>query len=213
MLAMARQLLKQSLQFLSRTVGRILGRTWLRLAIASFSVVLVGWGCATALQPPLPDVPDVVASETIERPLESKADTGAQHLPIEAQATIGDREIYLEVAKTPQQQQIGLMFRQRVGPQCGMVFPFEPARPVRFWMQNVPISLDMIFLRADEVRAIEANVPPCDRDPCPLYGPQREPVDRVVELAGGRAAELGLVVGDRLEIQPLTGDTSALPCP
>lgn len=168
----------------------------LGLAIASFALALTFWGCAIASQP-----------------LASVADAGGQQLPVEAQVTIGEREIYLEVAKTPRQQQIGLMFRQQVGPQCGMVFPFEPARPVRFWMQNVPIALDMIFLRAGEIRAIEADVPPCDREPCPLYGPPQDPVDRVIELAGGRAAELGLSVGDRLEIRPLTADAATLPCP
>ncbi|MEO0948297.1 MAG: DUF192 domain-containing protein, partial [Cyanobacteria bacterium J06641_5] len=130
------------------------------MTLASISVVLVCWGCATASQPVLPDA---AVDETSERPPAQTADNGAQRLPIEAQATVGDRQIYFEVAKTPRQQQIGLMFRQQVGPQCGMVFPFEPPRPVRFWMQNVPISLDMLFLRADVVRAIEANVPPCDR--------------------------------------------------
>lgn len=67
-------------------------------------------------------------------------------------------------------------------------------------MKNVVIDLDMIFLNGDEVVAIAADVPPCTTEPCPLYGPEL-PVDQVIELRGGRAAELGVQVGDRLEIE------------
>ena len=182
-------------------------RLW--LAIASFSIGLICWGCTMASSPV---VPEVAADETLERAARPIV-SGGQQLPIEAQVAIGDRIIYLEVARTAEQQRIGLMNRESLGPQCGMVFPFEPPRPVRFWMKNVAISLDMIFMREGTIRAIEASVPPCDGDPCPLYGPPREPIDRVIELAGGRAAELGLVVGDRLEIQPLAANAPEPPCP
>jgi uncharacterized membrane protein (UPF0127 family) len=46
-------------------------------------------------------------------------------------------------------------------------------------------------------------VPPCTAVPCPTYGPNTA-VDQVIELRGGRAAELGIRVGDRLQIQPKT---------
>jgi len=83
-----------------------------------------------------------------------------------------------------------------------MVFPFSPARPVSFWMKNVRITLDMVFLQHGQVQAVAANVPPCKEDPCPVYGPA-VPIDQVIELRGGRAQELGIHVGDRLLVQPL----------
>jgi len=82
-----------------------------------------------------------------------------------------------------------------------MLFPIEPARNVRFWMRNVLIELDMIFLREGVVQAIIPNVPPCLTENCPNYGPD-VPVDGVMELRGGRAAELGLKVGDRIPNLP-----------
>lgn len=125
-----------------------------------------------------------------------------QKLPITAQARVGDTSIQLEVAQTPQQQSMGLMFRAALPDDRGMLFSFEPPRPVHFWMKNVPVPLDMVFLRDGEVKAIEANVPPCTDEPCPIYGPQSEiKIDQVIELRGGRAAELGLQVGDRIEIE------------
>jgi uncharacterized membrane protein (UPF0127 family) len=124
-----------------------------------------------------------------------------QLLPVAVKTNIGDRAIGLEVARTPQEQEIGLMFRTELPPDRGMLFPIEPARNVRFWMRNVFIELDMIFLRQGVVQAIIPNVPPCLTENCPNYGPD-VPVDGVMELRGGRAAELGLKVGDRIPNLP-----------
>ena len=123
-----------------------------------------------------------------------------QYLPIEATVQIEETLIELEVAKTPQQQQIGLMYRQSLDKNRGMIFVFEQLRPVRFWMKNVNISLDMIFLANGRVKAVLDNVPPCSVDPCPTYGPENL-VDQVIELSGGRAKELGIEAGDELEIK------------
>jgi uncharacterized membrane protein (UPF0127 family) len=124
-----------------------------------------------------------------------------QVLPISAEVEIGDEQIQLEVARTPQEQAMGLMFRTELPPDRGMLFPFEFARPVQFWMQNTLIPLDMVFLLDGEVKEIVASAPPCESQPCPTYGPTRQRVNQVIELAGGRAAELGLQVGDRLDIR------------
>jgi uncharacterized protein len=118
-----------------------------------------------------------------------------QVLPVGATVILGEQTIELEVARTPQQQALGLMFRESLPDNRGMLFSFEPAREVGFWMKNVKISLDMIFLRDGVIRAI-LSVPPCASDPCPTYGPL-EPIDQVIELRGGRAEELGLKEGDR----------------
>lgn len=128
--------------------------------------------------------------------------TRGQVLPITAQAEIGGQIIQLEVAETPEQQSMGLMYRPPLPDDRGMLFPFEPARQVRFWMENTPSPLDIIFLRDGEVKEIAANVPPCTSSPCPTYGPWAD-INQVLELRSGRAAELGLKVGDRIVIRPL----------
>jgi uncharacterized membrane protein (UPF0127 family) len=124
-----------------------------------------------------------------------------QLLPISVNTIVGDRAIGLEVAKTPQEQATGLMFRTELPDDRGMFFPIAPARNVRFWMKNVLIELDMVFLREGVVQAIIPNVPPCLSETCPNYGPD-VPVDGVIELRGGRAAQLGLKVGDRIPNLP-----------
>ncbi|MFM7545868.1 MAG: DUF192 domain-containing protein [Synechococcales cyanobacterium] len=122
-----------------------------------------------------------------------------QVLPISATATINGHIIQLEVARTFQQQGIGLMYRPCLPDNQGMLFVFQPAQPIRFWMRNVLIPLDMVFIRQGRVRAIAANVPPCKSPTCPTYGAGGS-VDQVLELRGGRAAELGLRVGDYIKV-------------
>ena len=122
-----------------------------------------------------------------------------QQLPTTAIALVSEATIKLEVAQTPQQQAIGLMFRESLADDRGMLFPFENERIARFWMKNVLISLDMIFLNGDRVVGIASDVPPCKAEPCPVYGPNAL-VDRVIELRGGRAEELAVEVGDTIEI-------------
>ncbi|MGG6267880.1 DUF192 domain-containing protein [Leptolyngbya sp. AN03gr2] len=126
-----------------------------------------------------------------------------QVLPLTASFKVGDQLIKLEVARTSEEQAMGLMYRTSLADDRGMLFPFDPPRPTQFWMKNTLIPLDMLFLRRGEIRVIKANVPPCKADPCPTYGSPTEDIDQVIELRAGRAAELGLKVGDRIAIQQI----------
>ncbi|MEL6161786.1 MAG: DUF192 domain-containing protein [Cyanobacteria bacterium J06627_32] len=126
-----------------------------------------------------------------------------QLLPVTATADINGERFELEVAETPAQQSLGLMFRSALPDDRGMLFPFSAPRRASFWMKDVPVPLDMVFIRGSEVVAIAAEVPPCPALPCPSYGPGTQLVDQVLELRSGRAAELGLQPGDSVEIQAL----------
>ena len=101
----------------------------------------------------------------------------------------------VEVARTEEQQRQGMMNRQSLAPDRGMIFPYDPPVPASFWMKNTLIPLDMIFIRADgTVARIEANAAPLSLDPVAAG----EPVAAVLELAGGRAAELGITPGAKV---------------
>ncbi|RMF28120.1 MAG: DUF192 domain-containing protein [Cyanobacteria bacterium J083] len=123
----------------------------------------------------------------------------AQQLPIKAQVVLGDETINLEVAQTPKQKSIGLMYRQSLPPDRGMLFQFDPPLLPRFWMKNVVIPLDMVFIYRGKIQAVLADVPPCDKSPCPTYGPDNL-IDTVIELPGGKAQQLGLQAGDKVEV-------------
>lgn len=102
----------------------------------------------------------------------------------------------VEVALTVEEQAIGLMNRSVLAPDRGMIFPFTSPRPASFWMKNTLIPLDIIFIREDGIIAnIEANNVPLSLEPVYSDGP----VAAVLEIAGGRAAELGIKAGDKVE--------------
>jgi hypothetical protein len=101
----------------------------------------------------------------------------------------------VEMARTPEEQSRGLMFRQSLGDDRGMLFPYEPPQQASFWMKNTLIPLDMVFVRADgTIGRIAENTVPMSLDPVPSI----DPVSAVLEIRGGRAAELGLKEGDKV---------------
>lgn len=105
----------------------------------------------------------------------------------------GDTSFNVEIADTPALRRKGLMFRDHLAPDAGMLFDFKQPQKVAFWMQNTLIPLDMIFIGADGVvRNVHANARPLDTTSIPSDGPVRF----VLEIAGGRAAEIGLAAGD-----------------
>jgi uncharacterized protein len=128
----------------------------------------------------------------------------AQFLPITAKAEIAGRTIQLEVARTFAEQAKGLMYRVALPDDRGMLFPFDPPRQTAFWMKNVPVDLDMVFLYQGEVKAIAHSAPPCAAEPCPIYPTEGAFVDQVIELRSGLAKELAIKVGDRIVVTTIT---------
>jgi len=100
----------------------------------------------------------------------------------------------IEIADSPEERQTGLMHRDFLPQNAGMLFVFEDEAPRGFWMKNTLIQLDMIFLNADmTVVEIHENVSPCEEDPCPAY--KSPPAQYVLEINGGLAKKSGIAVG------------------
>ncbi len=101
----------------------------------------------------------------------------------------------VELAVTPDQQARGLMHREEMAADAGMLFVFEPLRPVSFWMKNTLISLDMLFIGADgRIVNIGERTEPLSTDSVPSDGPVRA----VLEINGGLSDMLGIRPGDRV---------------
>jgi uncharacterized membrane protein (UPF0127 family) len=111
------------------------------------------------------------------------------------------RTYRLEVARTPEEQAQGLMFRESLPERTGMLFPFADKGVHHFWMKNTMIPLDMVWMDAEgRVIFVSANTPPCRADPCPSYGPDA-PAASVLEIAGGNAAKENISVGAVLRFE------------
>jgi uncharacterized membrane protein (UPF0127 family) len=120
---------------------------------------------------------------------------GLEQVPLTIRSGSREHRFTVEVARTPDEQAQGLMNRQALAPDRGMLFPYEPPQPTSFWMKNTLIPLDIIFIRADRTIArIAAETVPLSLDPVPSL----EPVVAVLEIPGGRSAELGIKEGDRV---------------
>ncbi|MFL9841382.1 DUF192 domain-containing protein [Sphingomonas sp. ST-64] len=139
-------------------------------------------------------LPGCTGTETKEAA--ATAQQGLTTVTIESGAA---RHVFkVELARTPDEQKRGLMFRTDIPSDGGMLFaPYPPEgggpREATFWMKDTPSPLDIIFIRADGTIAhIAENTIPYSTDPVP----SGEPVAAVLELAGGRAGELGISPGD-----------------
>ncbi|MDL1872188.1 DUF192 domain-containing protein [Deltaproteobacteria bacterium PRO3] len=107
-------------------------------------------------------------------------------------------EFQAELAATPAQLAQGLMYRQELGPERGMLFIFPEVTQTSFWMKNTLIPLDMIFIGADKkIVSIVENAAPQTTTPRSAEGP----FQYVLEVEGGRSAALGVQPGDKVEFE------------
>jgi uncharacterized membrane protein (UPF0127 family) len=126
-------------------------------------------------------------------PMMGEAQTQASLIPLSIKTSTAVRKFRVEVARTEDEQARGLMFRQSLPEDGGMIFPMSPPRFASFWMKNTVIPLDMIFIRGDgTIARIAADTIPYSLEPVD----SGEPVAAVLELAGGKAAALGIAEDD-----------------
>ncbi|KQZ22143.1 DUF192 domain-containing protein [Caulobacter sp. Root1472] len=119
----------------------------------------------------------------------SKLDT------VEILTSRGRAKFTVELAVTRAEQARGLMFRKALAPDRGMLFPYKPPQRAAFWMRNTLIPLDILYIAPDgRVLSIARNAVPHDETPIPSGGV----VGGVLEIPGGRAAQLGILPGDRV---------------
>jgi uncharacterized membrane protein (UPF0127 family) len=113
--------------------------------------------------------------------------------------------VHLEMANDNELRAQGLMYRDHLPPDRGMLFLFPEDGEYGFWMKNTRIPLDMIWLDSGHrIAHVKFNVPPCKADPCPSYPPNAR-ARYVLEVAGGVAKQHGLKAGDVLRFEGIDG--------
>lgn len=136
---------------------------------------------------------DVIAPDN--GPAATVSPAGLQLLPLTIKSANATHRFTVELAETREQQARGLMFRTEMAADHGMLFPFDQVREASFWMKNTVIPLDIIFVRSDgTIESIAANTTPYSLEPVS----SGEPVAAVLELNGGRAAQLKIKSGDQI---------------
>lgn len=179
--------------------GKLVLGALILVALSAFLWVVTPWSNFGGVRGQSPN--DAVggnSAQTDTRPLRMNVGLAKRDVVIERD---GEQlsHFTVEIADTPEAQQIGLMGRTELAPDRGMLFIWEPPTIIAMWMKDTLIPLDFLYIRPNGVIvAIAHNVPPCEPGGlCPAHAAP-EPVAYVLELAGGRAKELGLRPGDKL---------------
>ena len=150
-----------------------MNRRLLLAASLLVSLAAVPARAQTAAQPELPKEPLTIVTKT-----------GARHA------------FQVEMALSPEQQTVGLMFRKSVPADGGMLFDWGTPRDTTMWMRNTVSSLDMLFINSDgTIRRVVADTVPESLGIIESRGPVRA----TLELAAGTAKRLGIHAGDRVE--------------
>lgn len=114
----------------------------------------------------------------------------------------GDKKIKInvELADDAAERSIGLMFRESLDGNTGMLFVYGREGKYSFWMKNTLIPLDMIWISEGMEIVDIRHAEPCKKDPCPSYSPQKEAM-YVLEVGGNFTDENSINVGDKVSIK------------
>jgi|TARA_Y100000310_G_scaffold248848_1_gene254817 hypothetical protein len=108
-------------------------------------------------------------------------------------------KVDVEVADDLSERTQGLMFRESLNKNSGMLFIFEEEEKHAFWMKNTLIPLDMIFISEDLEIVDIKNAIPCEEENCKSYAP-KEKAKYVLEVNGDFTTENNINIGDRIRL-------------
>lgn len=166
----------------------------LRAGLLALGLVLAS-GCSPAVSeaPGNIAVGEIGAGKAVPG-IVTHPESGLEVIPLTVTSTGGKvHRFQVEIALSRFEQAQGLMFRRAMGADEGMLFPFDAPRQANFWMRNTVIPLDIIFIGEDDrILNIAANTVPYSEAEIPSKGDAAA----VLELIGGRTAQLGIKAGD-----------------
>ena len=135
----------------------------------------------------------------------SQEENNRRTTPLVIKTANGDARFLVEVARTPEELKTGLMNRNELKINEGMIFDINPVRPVSMWMKNTKIALDMIFVGPNAtITMIKESATPMSEE----HIISTEPVKAVIELNAGQVKKHKIAVGDSVSHIILTELTS-----
>jgi len=116
-------------------------------------------------------------------------------------AIINNKKITLDIADNPESREQGLMYVESMDENHGMLFIMEKHDFAAFWMKNMKIPLDLVFISGEKVVKIYNNVPACKILPCEIY-PSNYKVDLVLEVNAGYCEKYHIKSGQIVKYSP-----------
>ena len=105
--------------------------------------------------------------------------------------------VFLEIADSPEEREVGLMNRTALAPEAGMLFIHEESGRHYYWMKNTLIPLDIIWIEEKNSIVQVSKAVPCNSEPCPVYAPD-SPAKFVLEVNAGFSEKNGLREGQKI---------------
>lgn len=116
---------------------------------------------------------------------------------------IGDRKFAVSVADSQKEREIGLSETKSLSQDQGMIFLFEKPDYYPFWMRNMKLPIDIIYIKNDQIVTIQSNIVPPKEKESPIVYTPTEPSDKVLEIQAGLAQKYGFKKGDKVKYENL----------
>lgn len=117
-----------------------------------------------------------------------------------AHVTLGNATVVVEIADSDEERSLGLMNRESLAKNAGLLFVFPDEAKRSFWMKNTKMPLDIIFISSDLIIVDMQTMKPCEAEPCRTY-PSRGAAKYALEVNRGFAEANALQIGDRVTIR------------
>jgi uncharacterized protein len=172
-----------------------------RLALIVSVLFLAACGGDEASSPPTTTVSgqDPTSTEEAARPSTSEPEESGPVVRIET-AEGGEVVVPVEIADSPEERQVGLMNRESLPEDAGMIFLFDQDEDGGFWMKDTLIPLSIAFADADGTIVSILDMEPCEADPCEIYEPGVS-YRSALEVNQGAFSRWGVQEGDRLTLE------------
>ncbi|MGH3011218.1 MAG: DUF192 domain-containing protein [Gaiellaceae bacterium] len=168
-----------------------------RAALLVFLVLLAACGGEES-SAPTTTVSGPEATSTEAPPTTSEPEESGPLVRIEAAG--GEVVVPVEIADSPEERQVGLMNRESLPEDAGMIFLFEEDETGGFWMKDTLIPLSIAFVAADGTIVRILDMEPCEADPCDVYEPGVFYLS-ALEVNQGAFSRWGVQEGDRLTLE------------
>ena len=145
----------------------------------------------------------MVSKQVKPQPLSPLDQNNISNKTDQARAVLNGKVFVLEVMDTPDKQREGLSGRDNIGQDQAMLFVFDQARIMDFWMKDMKFNIDLLWIKGDEIVAWEKNMlapdPSLSDDKLRHYT-SPFPADKVLELKSGTIDDLSLKINDKVEL-------------